>query len=341
MLTSCTLSITTVTGMGEIAGRAMDDSDANGSIDGGEQPITGRSVYLDLNGNGSRDANEPEITTDADGGYHFYGLPAGDYTVRQELPPNWLATAAAPAVHLAFGQIIGSQDLLSLSAGSIHGTVFEDTNRNGLRNSYDPLADGVKVYLDTNGNGKLDAGEPTAITDAAGAFTLGNLLPGHYSLRHAVPTGMQPIAPAGAVYAVDLAEGQSASGYSFADNNPNRNYSQNIVIPGIANNAIRVSAANGTDFGQVRIAKGGHKHSVIIRNSGWRNLLIKSIKVIGDGSFRVLAPTPTKIVPHQAATFEVVFMPRTAGIHKATIVITSNDPDEKVYRFVVRGVAIA
>ncbi len=129
-----TLSITTVTGMGEIAGRAMDDPNANGSVDGGEQPISGRNIYLDLNGNSSRDANEPQTTTGADGGYHFYGLSAGDYTVRQELPANWLATANTPAIHLAFGQISDNQDLLSVAAASIHGTVFKDTDRNGARN---------------------------------------------------------------------------------------------------------------------------------------------------------------------------------------------------------------
>jgi hypothetical protein len=155
-----------------------------------------------------------------------------------------------------------------------------------------------------------------------------------------MPTGMQPVAPAGGAYAIDLVEGQNAAGGSFADNNPHRDYSQKIEIPKIANNAIRVSAANGTDFGHVRIAKGGRKQTFTIQNVGWRNLLIKSIKIIGDSGFRVLT-TPAKIAPYRTATFSLVLMPKTPGIHKATIVITSNDPDARVFRFVVRGVAMA
>ena len=44
--------------------------------------LSGFTVFLDANGNGSLDKNEPRRTTGRDGGYAFGGLAAGAYLVR-------------------------------------------------------------------------------------------------------------------------------------------------------------------------------------------------------------------------------------------------------------------
>lgn len=71
---------------------------------------SGRTVFLDQNGNGRRDTGESSATTDADGGYSFAGLAPGAYRVVQQLPPGRAASTPANATHavtLAGGQTVG------------------------------------------------------------------------------------------------------------------------------------------------------------------------------------------------------------------------------------------
>jgi len=75
-----------------------------------------------------------------------------------------------------------------LNAAKIEGTKFLDVNGNGVRdedgvdnilgNADDEVGlAGFTMYIDLNGNDKLDANEQTALTDADGHFTFYSLLP--------------------------------------------------------------------------------------------------------------------------------------------------------------------
>jgi hypothetical protein len=69
------------------------------------------------------------------------------------------------------------------SIGSINGTVFLDSNANGVHDAGEVGRPGVTVYLDLNGNGQFDAGESTALTDANGNYSFTGLAPGAYTVR--------------------------------------------------------------------------------------------------------------------------------------------------------------
>ena len=60
--------------------------------------------------------------------------------------------------------------------------VYDDTDSNGNPAAGLPVG-GAMAYLDTNGNGVRDAGEPTAVTDANGAYTFPDLPAGTYTVR--------------------------------------------------------------------------------------------------------------------------------------------------------------
>ena len=62
---------------------------------------------------------------------------------------------SAPAIEALEGR-----ELLSGTA-SIAGTVWNDVNANGAWDSADTRLSGWTVYLDSNNNGTLDAGEPS------------------------------------------------------------------------------------------------------------------------------------------------------------------------------------
>jgi hypothetical protein len=97
------------------------------------------------------------------------------------------------------GGLFGGQQFPTFQfAGSdVSGHAFQDNNRNGARNQGEPALAGVTMYLDANNNGQLDSGEPTDITDGAGAFAFHNPPNGSYTLREVVPAGMMldPTAP--------------------------------------------------------------------------------------------------------------------------------------------------
>ena len=76
--------------------------------------------------------------------------------------------------------------------GKVTGTVWNDVNGNGVREAEDTGIPGWTVFADLNTNRVLDAGEPSAITDASGVYTISNLAPGGYKIRDITPNGWNP-----------------------------------------------------------------------------------------------------------------------------------------------------
>ncbi|MDB5173705.1 MAG: hlyA 9 [Phycisphaerales bacterium] len=92
--------------------------------------------------------------------------------------------------------------------GSIAGTVNRDLTNGkvGVPN--------VTVFLDTNGNGTLDAGEVSVKTDGSGNYHFDNLPAGSYNVAEVVPAGFQKTMPAGDLK-VNPLPGESLSGADF------------------------------------------------------------------------------------------------------------------------------
>jgi ELWxxDGT repeat protein len=74
-------------------------------------------------------------------------------------------------------------------AGAIRGSVFDDRNRNGVRDAGEPGLAGRTVFADLDNDGAIDDAEPVATTDANGNYALTALDPGTYALRQVVPAG--------------------------------------------------------------------------------------------------------------------------------------------------------
>ena len=91
--------------------------------------------------------------------------------------------------------------------GSIIGIKFNDIDDNGTQAAGELGVPGVTVFLDTNGDGILDAAETSATTDANGGFNFPNLPSGTYNVREVVPANSQPTTPN--PVAVTLAAGQT------------------------------------------------------------------------------------------------------------------------------------
>lgn len=172
------------------------DRDADGVVDAGEPGIEGAIVYIDANSNGIFDqATERYAITNFNGYYLIDNLPAGSYLVRidiSSLPQGSTQTHdfdGTGSAHRATRTLVTSEDAVNVDFGyrataSVGDFVWNDIDADGIQDSGETGISGVRVYLDINGNGTHESAiEPAATTDSAGAYTIGSLVPGTYTVR--------------------------------------------------------------------------------------------------------------------------------------------------------------
>ncbi|MDX6678349.1 MAG: trimeric autotransporter adhesin, partial [Solirubrobacteraceae bacterium] len=99
----------------------------------------------------------------------------------------------------------------------IRGQKFNDENVNGVKDGGEPGVAGVTVYLDLDGDGVLDAGEPSAVTGANGNFVIStvNVPDGSYPLREVVPVGQTCSFPSPCFHTVVVGAGPAVTGQDF------------------------------------------------------------------------------------------------------------------------------
>jgi len=95
-------------GTSSVRGTVVNDLNKNKSWTSGEYGITGRTVWIDLDNDKIRDANEPSRVTDAAGRYSFDGIAAGTYYVRQVVATGWVATQPTAGFALAAAVATGA-----------------------------------------------------------------------------------------------------------------------------------------------------------------------------------------------------------------------------------------
>lgn len=197
--------------------------------------------FLDTNGNGVRDPGEvgqPNVTftisgplgftprtvvTGSDGTFTFTGVPFGTYTVTETVPAGFRQTLpAAPGTRPATlnvttrtvaGLVFGNQALVT--PASISGSKFIDVNGNGVLDAGEPGGAGVTIRL--SGPGGTGTGVQTT-TAADGSFTFSGVAPGTYLVSEVVPVGFTQTAPGGAgVISVTVAGGEARTGVLFGN----------------------------------------------------------------------------------------------------------------------------
>ncbi|WP_162142098.1 SdrD B-like domain-containing protein [Ilumatobacter coccineus] len=177
----------------------------------------GDEIFLDLDSDGVRDPNEPGIagvgvtvtsagvdgvlgtdddlvvttTTDEDGRYIVEGLPPGPTQVTYDagdLPegvePLGDLDGDAPTsttITLNSGETIRDVDFPVGGDGIICGTIFDDTDGDGVQDAGEPGLPGVTVEV--TWQGPDGAVVVAVVTDANGDWCLENLPPGDYSVE--------------------------------------------------------------------------------------------------------------------------------------------------------------
>ncbi len=222
---------------GSIEGAIWNDVNGNGDREldlatglPTEPGLAGWTVYIDVNANGVLDSTEQSTLTDGDGSYHFASVLAGSYRVREILPPNWspaLGFGVQQIVVVVAGEKTKDVDFANFTVlnGAITGSIWNDINRDGIRNSVfgggfsDPGLAGWTVYLDLNGSGAFDAGEPTALTDVNGVYVFPDLQIGEYDVIEVVPSGWETTPGFDDNHTVRVYSGATSTAPDFANFN--------------------------------------------------------------------------------------------------------------------------
>ncbi|MDX6655938.1 MAG: hypothetical protein QOH62_731 [Solirubrobacteraceae bacterium] len=203
---------------GSISGTAFEDSDADGTQDGGELGIGGRTVYLDANDNGAKDVGETAVTTDGSGAYTFAAVAPGTFKVREVVPTGWTQStpAAAHTLTVTSRAALSAKDFGSFTTATISGTTFDDTDFDGSAfEAGDALRTGETVYVDTDGDGTKDGGEPSATSDGSGHYSIAGLAPGTYTIRAAIAGGRACAFPVDCSYTVAVGSQDTSGGRDF------------------------------------------------------------------------------------------------------------------------------
>ena len=203
-----------------IDGTVFNDANGNGTLDSGEQGVAGRTVFLDVDGTGVPDSNNPSTTTDANGNYTFSGLTAGTYTVREALPSGVTLSTAIQTVTVAADQTASSVDFGETvapgSTGSIYGTVFNDVNLNGKLDAGEQGLAGRTVFLNLDGTGVADSNNASTTTDASGNYSFTGLAPGSYTVMESI-SAYHGVTLTTSTQSVTLTAGLSKTGVDFGD----------------------------------------------------------------------------------------------------------------------------
>jgi protocatechuate 3,4-dioxygenase beta subunit len=222
-----------------LAGSTYLDADDDGVRDIGETPLPGVSVRL----TGTDDLGAPVdrvLVSNSDGRYQFDNLRPGTYVVTETQPLAYLD--GKEAVGTPAG-VIGADTVTAIALGAgvdgtgydfgeqpatgkISGTVWVDTNNDGVRNEGEAPISGVTIQL----TGTTADGTPvtrTVTTGVDGSYVFDGLPGGTYVVTEVQPDGFPDGKDASGsaggnlgpdvVSAITIAPGQSAISYNFAE----------------------------------------------------------------------------------------------------------------------------
>lgn len=228
---SADIQLITVLAGSSIGDRVWDDRNNNGIQDTNEQGVGGITVHL-LNGSGTPTGRS--AITNSVGFYTFTGITSGDYCVEFSIPDGFiftksdqgsndnidsdadLKTGRTQKTTIDATETDGSWDAGIFRPSSLGGTVWNDSNDNGLQDSNETGIEDITVELYLL-NGTLVASTKT-LEDGSYEFT--NLASALYRVRINTPPTTAPVSSSN----TDLADNNQAG-----DDNGSQNGAGNPV----------------------------------------------------------------------------------------------------------------
>lgn len=162
---------------------------------------------------------------------------------------------------------IGAVEYLSTPTGTggINGSIYDDKNSNGSKDSGEGALSGFTAYIDVNKVGHYVPGDPTAVTNGSGQYSFAKLAAGSYVVGAETPAGWRQTPPPGPLDTVTVGTtAASAAAFGFTQNiwingtvfkDTNKNGALNSGEPGQSGWVVYIDANhNGKlDSGEVSV----------------------------------------------------------------------------------------
>lgn len=185
-------SLTTGKQGGSVEGTIFQDTNLNRSLDQSDTRVSDIVVYADINNNGVHNQGEPSTRSKSDGTYSLL-VANGSYTVRTIIPTGFRAVAPLSNSYAVTvsnnANVTGRNFGYELIQSTATGRKWNDANGNGLRDNGEPSIGGTWIYIDLDGDSRLDIGEPATQTKADGTYTLPNPGAGTFVFREVIEPG--------------------------------------------------------------------------------------------------------------------------------------------------------
>lgn len=178
-----------------VMGNVYTDVNLSRSFDSGDQAGPASRVYADANNNGVLDTGEFFSVPNAAGQYTL-SLPAGAHNLRVESAVGYrMTTSPVITVDLPVNGSANVDFGFELIDSSITGIKWLDANADGVRDAGENGLEGVWIYIDLDGDNRIDLGEPSTQTDENGGYRLNFPGAGTYTIREVLAPGFQQTFP--------------------------------------------------------------------------------------------------------------------------------------------------
>jgi hypothetical protein len=174
-----------------------------------------------------------------------------------------------------------------LVMGTISGTVFNDSDGDGMFDINESGMSGRLVFVDFDNDGFFDFEEPVASTDEQGFYEFVEAEPGTYRIRLIVPSGFTPTTPAAQL--VTIASGGSQLDVDFGINTPGG------TVTGFVFNDIN----RNRKFGRFEQALAGRTVYLDLNNNNVLDANEASSVTDTDGIYRLTGIVPGRYILRQ------------------------------------------
>jgi len=182
-----------------IGGVKFEDLNANGVRDPGEPGLAGVTINLYPGVSPNPTGASRQAVTDANGNFLFTNVTPGPFFLTEQPPAGFTPTTPEagfiPGTLSAGGSVLTNVfgNFRGVLTGSISGSKFLDSNGNGVLDAGEGPQAGVTITI----SGPADFTPQSVQTGADGTFSFTNLHFGTYSVAETVPPGYEQTRPGG------------------------------------------------------------------------------------------------------------------------------------------------
>ena len=159
------------------------------------RPSIDKVFYFDTTVPGTPNFSLVDLSGSSNPSKVIENVVAGTYSVTENAAPGWDLTSATctdgspvSAINLSAGENV-TCTFVNVKRGSISGHKYYDEDGKAETTNDRHPVQGWTIFIDTNGNGKLDDGEASKITGADGKYIFSDIKPGTYTIIEVMQSG--------------------------------------------------------------------------------------------------------------------------------------------------------